>query len=322
MNKTILYVALRYDYGVKERGNSYEYDNMEDGFRECSQKGLFDLKTWHPDENKGSDPSLDGIDYIFHVSFNDSYDLPLHVAKDAIAKGIPVIQWDCDSSWRFNNWILPRKDRVTHFITTHSQAINWYRHHGLNVLLSQWGASPNHIKARKIDRDSYKYDCSFLGQNHGTLSDGRTVRGVIAQRLIDAGLDFHLAGNYWDGFKNWHGYLSNTEDTFRFFNDTKVNINISNPFVTGTPSQQKGRHHQLPAIGAFQITTPADKIEEFYEPNKEIIIVGSVEELIDKTKYYISHDQEREQIALNAYNRAITEHTFEQRISKIIDWIG
>ena len=51
----LLYSGLKYNYGKKEEGYSYEWNNLEAGIRDCVDKGLFEATYWHPDEDSKED---------------------------------------------------------------------------------------------------------------------------------------------------------------------------------------------------------------------------------------------------------------------------
>lgn len=311
----ILYCGLLYNYGKKEDGYSYEYNNLEAGLKDCEDRGMFKADYWHPDEatKEQVDSFLVGIasnqyDAIFHVAFNEHLDLPEQAAMLAMKKDIPVIQWDCDSSWRFANWVLSRKHRVSHFVTTHSKTIDWYKHNDMKVIRSQWGGSPLY---RKLDLEK-KYDVSFIGQKHG-------IRPQILDALYQAGIKVDLFGSYWDGYPNWHGYLTNFEDVLQVFNQSKICLNLSNPWHVNTMPQIKGRHFEIPQCGGFQLSTPADDLQSYFENDSEICVVNSIETLIQKIDYYLKNEDQRLVLASNGYKRMQKDHQWSNRFKDIFE---
>lgn len=319
----ILYVGLLYNYGKREEGFSYEHMNIEAGLHECAKRGMFEVVCWYPDSYVYQDYAEEVFanhkpDAIFHVAFNESLDLPEGVAKLALKQDIPVIQWDCDSSWRFHNWILPRKDRVSHFVTTHSATVPWYQQNGMKVIKSQWAGSPLY----KPNRDLYKYDATFVGQKHGQMPNGKFLRSEIVDALMASDIKLDLFGNYWNGYKNWHGYLKDFEEIINIFNRSRINLNLSNPWHHGTMPQIKGRHFEIPQTCGFQISTPADDLSSYFENGKEIVIAESIQDLIDKTKYYLEHSNERESIAAAGYRRMLKDHQWHNRFEHIFKEIG
>lgn len=323
--KRILYVGLCNNYGKAEEGPSYERMNIQAGLHDAASKLDFTVTSIYPDMDYGPGGFegaalgwLDSCDAIFHVAFNESLDLPESVAKLALKQDKPVIQWDCDSSWRFHNWIFPRKDRVSHFVTTHSATIPWYEKNGMKVIKSQWAGSP----AYQREIVPFKYDASFVGQKHGQMPNGKFLRSEIVDAVMAAGIKLDLFGNYWDGYANWHGYAKDFDDIIRVFNSSRVNLNLSNPWHHGTMPQIKGRHFEIPQCGGFQISTPADDLTSYFVPGKEIVIVDSVQDLIEKTKYYLQDFEERAYIAENGRQRMLRDHQWHHRFEHIFKEVG
>lgn len=320
----ILYVGLLYNYGKQEEGFSYEHFNLEAGFKDCADRGMFEVDYLYPDECKdlartASELVIDGdYDAIFHVAFNESLDLPEGAAKLALRKDMPVIQWDCDTSWRFQSWIAPRKDRVSHFVTTHSRTVEWYQKFGMNVIRSQWGGSP-YYHPQEVDA---KYDVTFVGQKHGRMPDGRFLRSEIIDSIMAAGINIDLFGNYWDGYENWHGYQTNFHDMIRAFTESKICLNLSNPWHHGSMPQIKGRHFEIPQTGRLQVCTPADDLASYFEDGKEIVIAKDQGELLAKLRYYLENDEEREQIAAAGRTRMLAEHQWHHRFEHIFKEVG
>ena len=313
----VLYVGLLYNYGKQDEGFSYEHFNLEAGIKDC---GLFDeVQCLYPDrcdnlEERAIELVTSGdFDAIVHVAFNESLDLPESAAKLALRQDIPVIQWDCDASWRFHNWVLPRKDRVSHFVTTHSSTVGWYQENGMNVIRSQWAGSPNYL----TDKADKRYDCTFVGQKHGRMPNGSFLRAEVIDAMIAAGISLDIFGNYWEGYDNWHGYVQDFYDVVRIFNESKICLNLSNPWHHGTMPQIKGRHFEIPQTGGFQLCTPADDLDSYFIDGEEIVIANSIGELVDKAKYYLEHDDERERIAAAGHQRMLDEHQWSHRFEDI-----
>lgn len=309
----IAYVGLKWNYGKREEGYSYEHNNIEAGLKDCVSRGMFECQFFHPDEageiSSLREKTLGGLfDIIFHTEFNESLDLPEDISIAAINMGLKVLDWSCDASWRFHNFIVQRKHRYTHFITTHSSTIPLYQQNGMKVIKSQWGGSPLYYPDSSVEKI---YDITFIGQKHG-------IRPQIVKALAERGIKVHLFGNYWDGYDNWHGYLTDFDSMLKVFRQSKICLNLSNPWHVGTLNQVKGRAFEIPQCGAFQISTPADNLHSYFEPNKEIVIANDIEELASKIKYYLSNDSERQAIAQAGHGRMLSEHEWYHRFEKII----
>lgn len=121
--------------------------------------------------------------------------------------------------------------------------------------------------------------------------------------------------------KNSLGRLAFRHSINRIIPDFHLIRNFKTWIHRGIP-QIKGRHFEVPACGGFTIAGKADDIENYYAPDKEMVFYDSVPDLIEKIKYYLEHNEEREAIARAGYERTIRDHTYEKRLSEIFRRIG
>ena len=69
--------------------------------------------------------------------------------------------------------------------------------------------------------------------------------------------------------------------------------------------------------GAFQISYYVEDLEHCYDIGKEIIIFMDIDDLIEKIRYFLKHDEEREAIADAGYRRAVRDHSYAVRFMGI-----
>jgi spore maturation protein CgeB len=113
----------------------------------------------------------------------------------------------------------------------------------------------------------------------------------------------------------------NQDEMINLFNATRINLNLSTSSQTGA-NQIKGRNFEIPACGGFQLTGNASRLEEFFVPDREIVTYETIEEMIEKIRYYLSHDQERQAIADAGYARVKRDHTYEHRFRSLFRQMG
>jgi len=59
---------------------------------------------------------------------------------------------------------------------------------------------------------------------------------------------------------------------------------------------------------------------EFFEEDKEAVYFSSIDELVDKLRYYLHHDNKRVQIAERGYKRVtLNKHTYKDRLQQILN---
>jgi spore maturation protein CgeB len=106
------------------------------------------------------------------------------------------------------------------------------------------------------------------------------------------------------------------EEKAKAFQAAKINLNLLHPTeIYGINC----RAFEIAGCGGFQLIDLKDGLDEYFEPDKEVVTFRTLKELKDKIAYYLVHEDERGQIALRSYERAHREHTYEQRLGKLID---
>lgn len=100
------------------------------------------------------------------------------------------------------------------------------------------------------------------------------------------------------------------------FKCSKINLNISLRSIhSGIPL----RIFDIMGCGGFVLTNYQEDLLQFFEPDVDFVYYEDYEDLLQKADYYLSHDQEREQIAKNGYEKVKQAHTFEQRIAFMLN---
>lgn len=326
-----LVVCILKDYGRAELDFSHEYVNIFTGIYEHPRMRA---RAFHPDleaMRHGPDgmrqrfadlvrrhpPSM-----VVHQPFNAELDLDLDVVADLTKRGIPTVEFDADSSWRFDDWIRPRIGSYSLFVTTHAPSVARYREAGAEVLRSQWAVS-TWYRGYEPGRPR-PVRTSFVGRPHG---DRREVVG----RLRAAGVAVDTWGPSWGRRRNLgsqllgrgrnHGYVP-FEAMRRAIGDSRVSLNLGNASAVHTGTQIKGRHFEIPALGACQVTTPADDIENWFVPGEEIVVAEAGEPLVEAVKSLHAEPARAQRIAEAGWRRTWSEHTWERRIDALLGHLG
>jgi len=78
------------------------------------------------------------------------------------------------------------------------------------------------------------------------------------------------------------------------------------------------RPFELAMMGACMVSNPWLGVEEWFEPEKEIIVVHSGDEAIERYRYLLQHEAERRAIGAAARERALAQHTYRQRAQQLL----
>lgn len=113
-------------------------------------------------------------------------------------------------------------------------------------------------------------------------------------------------------------YLAELEKA-KAFNAAKIVLNTMHPAETESVN---ARLFETAGCGAFQIMEHRDCLSEFFEPETEVVTFRTRKELKEKVDYYLTHEEERRQIADRAYARAHREHTYAQRLRQLLSIVS
>jgi spore maturation protein CgeB len=102
---------------------------------------------------------------------------------------------------------------------------------------------------------------------------------------------------------------------------TKVNLCITRMAHASVFASSSSRPFELASMGCCIVGNPYEGVETWFEPEKEIIIVHSAEEAVERYRYLLTHDAERAKIATAARSRVLNEHTMRHRARQLIEII-
>ena len=71
--------------------------------------------------------------------------------------------------------------------------------------------------------------------------------------------------------------------------------------------------------GAFYLCRRVEGIEEVLVPEKEIEVFDDHDEMVDKIRYYLEHEEDRRRIARAGRQRVLAEYTYEHRFASMFE---
>lgn len=103
------------------------------------------------------------------------------------------------------------------------------------------------------------------------------------------------------------------------FKCSKINLNISLRSIhNGIPL----RCMDIMGAGGFLMTNYQADLFEHFIPDEDFVYYESDEDLVNKCRYYLEHEDEREAIAANGHARMAQYHTYELRLSQMLEIAG
>ncbi len=99
---------------------------------------------------------------------------------------------------------------------------------------------------------------------------------------------------------------------------SKINLCITRRAHASVYASSSSRPFELSAMGCCIVANPYEGIETWFEPGKELFVVHSQEEAIDRYKYLLGHEAERLAMGRAARERVLKEHTFQHRARQLV----
>jgi spore maturation protein CgeB len=354
----VLYVAMKYDYGVPRQGYSYEHYNFFDSLLHMGNDVLyFDFGTLLQRRGRaGMNQRLLEVvrsekpDVLFSVLFRDELE-PAVIDEISASRRTQTVNWFTDDHWRFETFSKRWAPHFNWVVTTAESAVQKYWGiHYERVIKSQWAC--NHFRYRPIDLPR-RYDVSFVGLPHGN-------RRALVRELRRAGIEVQVWG------RGWANGRVGQDEMIRIFNQTRINLNLSNSSLPPTQTarvvaavnrllesvalpgrtrdavtawlvtvadqtpargplplpQIKGRNFEVPGCGGFLLSDQAENLADYFVPGKEVVTFGDIQSLAEAIRYHLSHQRKRKEIAAAGYARTIQEHTYVHRFAQIFDVMG
>lgn len=184
-------------------------------------------------------------------------------------------------------------------------------------LLTALGFDPANY--RRLDGEPKTHDLVFVGREKKRRvqwlsplqGDGLQIWGPGWGRTTLA--DHHAAEGIFGAELN------------QLYNQAKIVLNVSaweNGNDGDGASALNLRIFDVPATGSLLLTDYAPGIEEYLEPDKEVVIAHSPEEMHDKARYYLEHDAERERIARAGWEKVQQLETYPQKMQRLLAACG
>ncbi|MBM3229792.1 glycosyltransferase [Candidatus Parvarchaeota archaeon] len=303
-----LYVGLRYKLGLNKTEEEYSHLHMFPAIRKiCRHVEYFPFfeiaaKKGNAQMNKELEDLVGSLepDLVIFTAGYDYFDMGM-VRRISYSRHPVTYAFMPDDFFAFecvSRYVAPNFNWVS---TTDSKSLSKYARLGYNnAILTQWASNTDFF--RKISGCEKDIGVSFVGSVRGPRR--REHLGYLAAKGVDVSIY---------GYGSPLGAVS-YEKMVEIFNRSKINLNFN--FITGG-TQMNARLFEVTACGGFVLTPDNYDLPRYFEAGKEVVCYESPSDLVEKIRYYLSHEAEREKIAEAGYRRTLAEHSYEKRFEKI-----
>ncbi len=199
--------------------------------------------------------------------------------------------------------MIPYMDFI--FTFDSETSVEKYRKHGAKAVFLPSGAST--AKFHKLENKKYLYDVSFVGVK-------KYDREKAVEYIESQGIHVETFGSGWA-----NGYVPDGEIN-NIYNSSRINLNFTKS-LHEKQKHFKWRTVEVPLSGGFLLTEDIPGLEKHFDVEKEISVFYSLGECCEKIKYFLAHEEEREEIAKNGWERAMAEYTWEAKFRQMFELI-
>lgn len=167
---------------------------------------------------------------------------------------------------------------------------------------------------------SFSCDVSFIGSY--SKKKGTILRD-LAVKIQD--LDLKIWGAHWELAGTWPAPDSIKNQTVLgdgyayAINSSKINLGLlmegrSNP---AKDDQLTSRTFHIPGAGGFLLHERNEEFSDLFIEGKEAEAFEGIEELTEKVRYYLQHEETRKDIAHAGHEKVMKFHTSDHRVKEI-----
>ena len=229
-----------------------------------------------------------------------------------------VFSWTGDVRYPLPNHYIDMGRHITSTLFTNMNDVEYCIHQGLNSDFLQVGFDKKYFSPLGRTSDIYS-DILFMGGNYHTSPFPLThLRHDMCLRLKkEFGSTFQIYGNGWNGMQN--GLIQNYDEEGTAYRSCKIAINLSH-FAYKRYSSD--RMFRILGSGAFCLTHHFPDIEYDFKIGDELQVWENLDDLVNKCRWYLNNDSERQRIAMNGCYKARTQFTwnhFAENLKTIAD---
>jgi len=270
------------------------------------------------------------------------------IIREIKSLGILTVNWFCNAAHQFY-LIKDLAPAYDYCLVPEKFRIDDYKSINANPYYFPEAANPHIFKPYNFTKE---FDATFVGKRYGDRYDiisylhqngipvhvwGDGWKNIaflskaknysffyLIKKALQRGVslfnqDRHVSDRVHTRFL--HGVLSD-EEYIKIYSRSKIAIGLSTCGDTHLQEDERIlqirlRDIEAPMSGAFYITEYIDELSDCFEIGKEIVCYESEEDLLEKLKYYLKKENEREKIRLAGYKRAVSEHTCQKRFETL-----
>lgn len=171
---------------------------------------------------------------------------------------------------------------------------------------------------KKLPKQKRKYELTFVGGISRAHKEGLRLLNGLAQIIkFDVwGYGKEELERNSNLYKFHHGEAWG-KDMYNIMLQSKITINRHIDIAEDYANNM--RLYEATGCGAMLITDKKKNLSDFFKIDKEIISYEDTDDLIEKIRYYLKKDKEREAIASAGQKRTLKDHNYSVRMKELVN---
>lgn len=203
----------------------------------------------------------------------------------------PSVWWAIDTHLNFDR-CLQKALRCDMIFSAQKDGVEKFHNHGINAEWLPLACDPDLHRLHQVGK---KFDWCFVGhlignerQSHLNRLQQEFTNGFVGQRFFE-----EMAVTY-----------SQSRVVFNRSIENDINMRV----------------FEALACGSLLVTNDlaANGLSELFQPGIHLVTYQTEQELIDRVRYFLIHDEERERIAEAGRTEVLAKHTYRHRMEQIL----
>ncbi len=243
--------------------------------------------------------------------------------------GVKHLYWATEDPRWTDKWSLPYIElTIPDYIFTIDRAtVPFYRKQGYKAYYLPWACNPCFHQSSE-EKEEYRCDIALVATGGITWSSYRKDSAhILLKPLVENNYDVKIWGKRWDtlnpdvlGFNVESRFMRGSLpylETNHVYSSAKIILGFQN-----TTTELTSRTFEVLGARGFLLAPATPAVLETFKPGMQLAVSRSEKETIRMVDYYLSHHDERMNIALEGQKEVYTNHTYSHSAAEILKIVG
>lgn len=193
-----------------------------------------------------------------------------------------------------------------------------FRKMGIKSEYMKLAFEPLILEKLSEDKD-HKYEVTHIGSYGSIHNERNELLEEVARKVKVDFWGYGIDNLKKDSLilKNYHGECWGI-DMYNILYNSKITLTKHITKVAGNYANN-ARLYEATGCGTLLLVDKKDNLGEIFKIGKEVVVYENTNDLVNKIKYYLSHNEEREKIAKAGQKRTLKDHTYAVRTRELLD---